>query len=225
MRMPLWYRRFRITMKRRRIPREIPILIIFALLFVMFWNAFNARFRPLVETMATSRASNRISETVCSAVSDCVAQQHLTYQDFITVGTDGDGRITSLSSNLSSASMLKSRLVEYVTEDLQQLRQEEFGIPLGTLTGWVLFSERGPNIQVQLLSFGDVNVQMHHNFEEAGINQTLHQVFLDVSVTVYLMIPGKTLSATVESPICVAETVIVGQVPETYLYIGNGEHG
>ena len=74
---------------------------------------------------------------------------------------------------------------------------------------------------MELLSAGDVTTQFRHSFEQAGINQTLHRVMLDVSVTVYLLIPGETLSTQVDSEICVAETVIVGQVPETYLYLGS----
>lgn len=68
-----------------------------------------------------------------------------------------------------------------------------------------------------------MTTRFRNNFEQAGINQTLHQVMLDVSVTVYLLIPGETLSTQVDSEICVAETVIVGQVPETYLYLGSEE--
>jgi hypothetical protein len=77
-------------------------------------------------------------------------------------------------------------------------------------------------VRVELLSAGDVVVDMAYEFEDAGINQTLHRVLADITVTVFLLIPGETLSATVDSQVCVAETVIVGQVPDTYLYIENG---
>ena len=111
----------------------------------------------------------------------------------------------------------------YLTDVLDVLRDEEFGIPLGTLTGWMIFSGKGPTVRVELLSVGDVTADMRHSFTEAGINQTLHQVYLDVSAAVYLMIPGEILSAEIDTSVCVAETIIVGQVPETYLYVGNGE--
>lgn len=220
MRMPLRLRWIRL--KRRRCPALLPVLLVALILFGVFWRAVNAQMRPAIETLAISSATNRVSETISNAVSDCVAQHGLTYQDFITVETDETGKVTSLTSNLSASSQLKAQIVSDIVADLDGLQQEEFGIPLGTLTGWIIFSGKGPAVRVQLLSAGDVIVDMCHDFEEAGINQTLHRVLLDVSVTVYLLIPGETLSTTVNNQICVAETVIVGEVPGTYLYIGNG---
>lgn len=222
MRMPL--RRRLVRLRDWRCPAFLPVLLTAALLFAGFRAVFNARLRPAIETMALSSAKNRISETVSRAVADCIAEQQLSYQDFITMETDASGQITCLTSNLSAASLLRQEIVGYITEELDALRQESFGIPVGTLTGWLLLSGKGPSIRVELLSFGDVDAQLSQRFEEAGINQTLHQVFLDVSVTVYLLIPGETLTAETASRICVAETVIVGQVPDTYLYVGNGEN-
>lgn len=222
MRIPL--RRRLVRLRKRKCPAFLPLLLTAALLFAGFRAGFNTRLRPAIETMAVSSAKNRISETVSRAVADCVMEQQLSYQDFITVETDASGQVTCLTSNLSAASLLRREIVGYITEKLDALRQESFGIPVGTLTGWLLLSGKGPSIRVELLSFGDVDTQLSQCFEEAGINQTLHQVFLDVSVTVYLLIPGETLTTETDSRICVAETVIVGQVPDTYLYVGNGEN-
>jgi len=223
--VPLRRRLYRL---RRRHCSAIVLSVLAALLlFLLFCRAVGAYLRPAVETLAVSEAENRISRTVSQAVARCVAEQNLTYGDFINMETDENGRVTSLTSNLSAASLLRSELVGYIGGELDGLREESFGLPLGTLTGWLIFSGRGPTIHVELMSTGDVTVQMRHGFEEAGINQTLHRVLLDVSVTVWLLLPGETLSTQVDSEVCVAETVIVGQVPDTYLYMGNGEtqHG
>lgn len=210
--------------RKQGFPSFLPAVLITLLLFGVFCSRVGGRLRPVIETMALSSVRGRISETTADAVAACVTEQGLAYHDFITVERDSNGSITSLTSNLSAASLLKRDLVAFMTAELDQLRQEDFGIPLGTLTGWMIFSGKGPEIRVKLLTIGDVAVQMQHNFCEAGINQTLHQVYLDVSVTVYIMIPGETLSTTADSSVCVAETVIVGQVPDTYLYVGNGEN-
>jgi sporulation protein YunB len=197
-------------------------VLLSAALFAAFCGAVNARLRPAIETLALSRTTNRVSETVSQAVSDCVAAQGLTYSELVTVETDEAGQITSLTRDLSAVSQLQAQLVSEITEALDPLREEAFDLPLGTLTGWLALSGRGPTVRVELLSAGDVMVNMTYDFEDAGINQTLHRVLADISVTVFLLIPGETMSATVDSQVCVAETVIVGQVPDTYLYIGNG---
>ena len=214
-------RRRMVRLRRFRVPIFLPVLGVALALFFGFWWAVNACLRPAVETLAVSDTVNRISLAISQSVTRCVSEQNMVYSDFVTMETDQAGNVTSLTSNLASTSRLNSLLVEEITQDLGQLQQEQFGIPLGTLTGWVIFSGKGPVIEVELLSAGDVTTQFRHSFEQAGINQTLHRVMLDVSVTVYLLIPGETLSTQVDSEVCVAETVIVGQVPETYLYLGS----
>ena len=216
-------RRRLVRLRRCRMPIFLPVLGVALVLFACLWWAVNACLRPAVETLAVSDAVNRVSLAISQSVARCVSEQGVTYSDLVSIETDAAGNVTSLTRDLASASRLNALLVEYITEDLGQLQQEEFGIPLGTLTGWVIFSGKGPVIEVELLSAGDVTTRFRHNFEQAGINQTLHQMILDVSVTVYLLIPGETLSTQVDSEICVAETVIVGQVPETYLYLGSEE--
>ena len=216
-------RRRLVRLRRCRMPIFLPVLGVALVLFACFWWAVNACLRPAVETLAVSDAVNRVSLAISQSVARCVSEQGVTYSDLVSIETDAAGNVTSLTRDLASASRLNALLVEYITENLGQLQQEEFGIPLGTLTGWVIFSGKGPVIEVELLSAGDVTTRFRHNFEQAGINQTLHQMILDVSVTVYLLIPGETLSTQVDSEICVAETVIVGQVPETYLYLGSEE--
>ena len=208
-------------LRRRRVPAALPVLGVAGLLFFLFWCGVSACLRPAVETLAVSDAVNRISLAVSQAVDRCVRQEGIGYSDVITMETDGAGNVTALTSNVAVTSRLQALVVEQVAQELGQLQQEQFGIPLGTLTGWVIFSGKGPVIQVKLLSAGDVTTQFHHSFEQAGINQTLHRVMLDVSVSVYLLIPGETLSTQVDSQVCVAETVIVGQVPDTYLYLGS----
>ena len=215
-----WYRRKRLGMRGMGTFLSVAIA---AALLVAFWQGINTCLRPAVETMARSNAVNRMTRTIHQVIADCVSEEGWAYQDFITTATDDAGRITSLTSDLASVTLLKSQAANRLTEQLEALKGEDLGIPLGTLTGWIVFSGKGPTIRVELLSVGDAVLEMHHSFDSAGINQTRHQIFLDVSVTIYLIIPGEILSETVETSVCVAETVIIGDVPETYLHFGNGE--
>ena len=200
-----------------------PAVVIALAMCALLWQGIDRCLYPVIETMALSNAVNRVSQAVSTAVAECVAERELSYHDFISLEKDDEGNVSLLTGSLASISTLKQDIVNDLVNELGSLREEEFGIPLGTLTDWIIFSGKGPTIRVDLLSVGDIKVEMRHEFEEAGINQTLHQVYMDVSSTVYLMIPGEILSAEVDSSVCVAETVIVGKVPDTYLYIGNGE--
>ena len=98
------------------------------------------------------------------------------------------------------------------------------GVPLGTLTGQPLLSGVGPKVRVEVDSVGDVTADYNNSFTSAGMNQTLHRVCLDITATVYLFLPGEVIPVSVSSSVCVAETVIVGETPDTYLNLekGNG---
>ena len=96
----------------------------------------------------------------------------------------------------------------------------DLGIPLGSLVLPELFSGKGPGIPVQVLSIRNSDASFGSNFTEAGINQTLQQLTMDVVVDVSILVLGRTRSLRVSSQVVVAETIIVGQVPNTYLQTG-----
>lgn len=220
MRVPLRFRLARL--RRRRIPPAVLAAVCALLLFAAFLSAVNQRLQPVLETFASSGAKNRVTALVSGAVADCVAQQGFGYADFVQVRTDAEGQVTALTSSLAAAGALREQAAAYIIRRLEGVEETHFGVPLGTLTGWAFLSGRGPEVRARILSVGDVALDLRHDFSDAGINQTVHRIYLDISVSVYLALPGKVLPVTADSCVCVAETVIVGQVPGAYLNIGNG---
>jgi len=94
------------------------------------------------------------------------------------------------------------------------------GIPLGSIFLPEVLSGMGPNIPLQVLSIRNSDASFHSYFTQAGINQTLQQLTMEVSVDVTVLVLGETASFTVSSQVVVAETIIVGQVPDTFLHTG-----
>lgn len=99
----------------------------------------------------------------------------------------------------------------------------DLAIPLGSLTGSNLLAGRGPYIRVRTQSVGSATARLRNALTAAGINQTKHQVLLDVEVYVTVLLPGFATSVKVNNELCVAETVIVGNVPQTYTYFSTTE--
>lgn len=217
-------RAVRLRRRRRQGHFGLPVILaaVAVLLILLICFGVDRRLRPAVEQMAQSRVGNRVILLINSAVSSCVEREELTYEDLISVKRDETGQITSLTSDLASVTMLRTRAAADIIAGVDQLREEKLGIPLGTITGWLIFSGKGPMIRVELLSLGEADLQLRHEFEGAGINQTVHRIYLDTAVTMELMIPGEILTKEVSTSVCVAETVIIGKVPETYFYIGTG---
>lgn len=210
---------------RQKGPLAVLLPILGALVLAgLLLHVLNGRLRPVLEASASSQATNLMTQAISTAVDNCLQENDMNYGDFVTIVTDSAGKVTSLTSNTAANSRFKRQVVEAVTRQLGTLSSDALSVPLGTLTGQLLLSGVGPSVRVRVDSVGDVTADYTNSFTSAGVNQTLHRVSLDITATIYLFLPGGILPVSVSSCICVAETVIVGETPDTYLNLekGNG---
>lgn len=212
-------RRFR---PRRRLPSALPPLLLAAAVSIGFFCCLSAQLEPLIETIAVSKTVNLISLAISEETDAGLSANQLTYQDFVDMETSSAGLVTSLSFRTAESAQFKRLVTENLIARLEQIDPEDLSVPMGNLTGVLILSALGPSVRVRVQSVGSVTAEFRNEFTSAGVNQTRHSVFLDVSVTVYLLIPGEILPVTVSEQVCVAETVIVGQVPDTYLNLQDG---
>lgn len=185
-------------------------------------HMLNTQLRPILEVVVSSQATTLMTQTISAAVDDCLADNHMSYGDFVTLQTDLAGRVTSLMGNTVATSQFKRQVIDVVTERMKGLDREELEVPLGNLTGQLLLSGLGPSIRVEVYSVGSVTADYSSTFTSAGVNQTLHKIDLNITVQVYLVLPGEILPVTVSNTIRVAESVIVGAAPNTYLNLEKG---
>ena len=208
---------------RRKVPLNLVLPVGIALVLVcLLLHTLNGKLRPVLETTASSKATNLMMQAIDTAVDNCLQENDMGYRDFITLETDAAGKVSSITSNTAANSRFKRQVVEAVIRQLSAMDSEELGVPLGTLTGQPLFSGTGPRVRVKVDSVGEVTADYGNTFSTAGVNQTLHRVCLDISATVYLFLPGEILPVAVSGSVCVAETVIVGETPDTYLNFDKG---
>ena len=179
--------------------------------------------RPLVETFAVSRAENLISVCMSVAVDGCLADEAMDYTSFISLNTDAGGSVLSLTGRPVESNRFKKLVIERLVDEIGNIASEELEIPIGNLSGNVLLSGVGPSVRVKVYSVGDITAFYSNSFTDAGVNQTHHCIYLNLTATVHLLIPGDIISVTVEDRICVAETIILGDVPDTYIQMDRGE--
>ncbi len=208
--------------KRKVPPFLVPALVVLGV-SIGFFRMISAELRPIIKTVAISQSTNLMSTLISSTVDDCLSANGLSYSDFITMETDGGGKVTSLTGMPAQNSRFKRQVLEILAQRLEQISADELSIPIGTLTGKLLLSGVGPNIRVKVHAVGDVTAQYRNAFQSAGVNQTHHGVYLDITATVYLLIPGEIIPVTVTDSVCVAETIILGEVPSTYIHMDKGE--
>ena len=126
---------------------------------------------------------------------------------------------------MSEVNRLKTDILNIINDEILALDTSDMGIPLGSLFLPELLSGKGPAIPVRILTIRNSDADFRSSFTQAGINQTLHQLIMDVSVDVAVLVLGHTSSFTVSSQVVVAETVIVGDVPNTFLQSTGGYYG
>lgn len=183
-------------------------------LAVLFIHTVNAQIRPIMIQLAIAQAHNDVVEVLTKTVE----QIPLSYDEIITLEKGEAGQITALKSDMSAVNTYRSQLLERLVSNTGELQKQHISIPLGTLTGIELLSGRGPGIPVKVLTIGQAESSFENVFSSAGINQTRHQIMLNLTVTASVLMPGVTTQTDITTQICVAETVIVGNVPEHFTY-------
>ena len=174
--------------------------------------------QPEMTSKATARVSNLVHRIVSAAVNEAVENGDIDYQNFVIFEKDETGHITALRSNVAEVNRMQGQITDELLHRLSEVATSELEIPLGTLTGSALLAGRGPSLFVRMQAVGSASAAFRNRFTAAGINQTRHQIFLDVDVYMSILLPGMKTSTKVSNEIAVAETVIVGGVPDTYTY-------
>ena len=193
------------------------LTVIFTLLLALT-VAVVLHMKPVVVDLATARTSNAVNRIVVAAVNDAVDSGRIDYEQLVDFDKDADGHVTALRSNMAAFNRLQASIADDILQRMAEVSSTDLAIPIGTLTGSPLLAGRGPCLRVRMQSVGTATARFDNQFSSAGINQTRHRIILDVDVHVSILLPGLTTYTKVSNEIAVAETVIVGGVPETYTY-------
>ena len=206
---------------RKRLLRLIAII---ALLSVVLLLWFRNHYNEPIRSLAQIQVQNATSDLINDAIAAQIDTGQIQYDRIVYFEKNLDGRITALKTNIGEVNRLKTATLNLINDEILALDASDLGVPLGSLFFPEFMSGRGPSIPVQILSIKNSDAVFESNFTQAGINQTLHQLSMSVGVDVAVLVLGKTTAFTVKSQVVVAETVIVGDVPNTYLQTG-GTYG
>lgn len=193
----------------------VTVLAVTVLFFLL-----RRRYRDVIRELAETQVKNTTSDLTNDAIAKQIDDGVVRYDRIVYFEKDLDGRITALKTNIGEVNRLKTDILNIINDEILALDHSDIGIPMGSLVVPELFSGRGPVIPVHILSIRNSDANFVSHFSQAGINQTLHQVIMEVSIDVAVLVLGQTASFTIYSQVVVAETVIVGQVPNTFLQTG-----
>ena len=200
-----------------KLVRYCVIMLILAVIGLTF---FRIRYHDTIRELAETEIKNSTSDLINDAIDQQIESGNIQYDRIVYFEKDLNGRITALKTNMSEVNRLKTDILNIINDEILALDTADMGIPLGSLMLPELLAGKGPAIPVHILSIRNSDATFVSHFSQAGINQTLHQLTMQVSVDVAVLVLGKTSSFTITSEVVVAETVIVGAVPDTYLQTG-----
>lgn len=192
------------------------LLIAFIILSTVIFFAIESGIRPVLSAMAESRAKNIASEAVNDAIRNVLCEKNLKYENLVELTKNEAGTITSVTIDSVKMNKLCAEIRGLITDTLNNLGEKTISIPLGSLTGIDILSGRGPKLDIEITLSGSATTKIDNDFQTAGINQTRHQMILDVQTKIYVIMQSGNISSEISNSIVVAETVIVGEVPEIY---------
>lgn len=205
---------------RRKFRRMLKWPIIILVTVLVTYMLFRYKYHDAICGLAETQVKNATSDLINDAIDRQIENENIQYDRMVYFEKDLNGRITALKTNMSEVNRLKTDILNLINDEILALDTSELGIPIGSLIFPEFLSGRGPSIPVSIMSIRNSDASFTSDFSEAGINQTLQQLNMLVSVDVAVLVLGKTNYFTVESQVVVAETIIVGQVPDTYLHTG-----
>ena len=199
-------------------------LIIFAVIVLAAFMLLRSKYRLVIQDLAETQVKNTTSDLTNDAIAKQIAAGDIQYDRIVYFEKDLNGRITALKTNMAEVNRLKTDILNLINDEILAQDTDHLGVALGSLVLPEFLSGKGPEIPIKILSIRNSDATFRSYFSEAGINQTLQQLTMDVIVDVTILVLGQTEEFSVSSQVVVAETIIVGDVPDTYLQTG-GSNG
>lgn len=208
----------------RRLRKLLNFLVILVIIGTGMFLLFRDRYRDAIQDLAEVQVRNATSDLINDAIDEQIETGNIQSDRIVYFEKDLNGRITALKTNMSEVNRLKTDILNRINDEILAMDTEHLGVALGSIFLPEFFSGKGPAIPVEILTIRNSDSSFKSYFTEAGINQTLHQLTMEVLVDVTVLVMGETISFTVSSQVVVAETIIVGDVPDTFLQTG-GQYG
>lgn len=207
-RLRLRLRRWPLRRRTRLLVLLIPALLVLLLYLRLSWL-------PTVKALVCMEVDNETSNLINEAVDAWLAAEPLRYEDLVRLDRAADGSVSAVRIDLGAANRMKSAILRELDERVPVRVREKVAIPLGNTLLPALFSGRGGSLPVRVVSLRSTNAELESGFSAAGINQTLHSLSLRVEVELLLLSPAGLLSRQVSASVPIAQTILLGDVPDT----------
>ncbi len=192
--------------------RIICIFLVLTIISVLI----DLQLRPIIKTVGGSALKNTLSNVLDGSVNDMVDELGVRYGDMVEIERNKDGVIQAITLNSSYINGYKADLSDGCSDRLAKFDETVVPVPVGSLIGGSFFNGRGFCFNIKATIYGFAVTDVESKFESAGINQTRHTIYLNVQASAHAYMGLCHLNESVDETVILVETIIVGEVPETY---------
>ncbi len=185
---------------------------------------FLFRIQPLLVKLSESKAESITLKIINEKVNDFLQTQDISYDSLVKIGYHEQGSIAYVGTDMVKLNRFKSQIASGIQECFDTYDFGTIALPLGTVVGGSFFVGRGPSFRFRVDMSCTVECTFENLFDDAGINQTRHQIMLNVKATTFAIARFCKTSSTVTTNFMIAETVIVGSVPEYYTSVEESDN-
>lgn len=200
-------------------PRRIALLVLLVLLAGAVLGVERNMTR-VVLSLAQAQARSMAVRVLNEAAAEMLSTGQVTYDSLMHVTADGSGQVRLIQANTPEMNRLATQVSLLAQRHLQSAGDQVVRVPLGSVLGLTILAGAGPRIEVRILPVGSVHAAFHTDFQTAGINQTRHLVSLHLTAQVQLVVPTGAQRVEVTTQVAMAESIIVGEVPDTFTDVG-----
>ena len=180
---------------------------------------FKFAVNPVVYETVNLKTNSLGTKAINNAISQVV--QGIVYDEIINIVTDDFGNINMIQANPYKINKITEELIIKTENNLKDYSRIGLNIPIGTFTGVPVFVGQGFNVKIKINPIGAVTCVFNSKFEMSGINQTIHRIYLTINADIGVVLPIQTQNVKVSQQFVACESIIVGQVPEVYLFSDN----
>ena len=210
----------KINRRKRKRGGMTAFMIAAGLLALFIW--LDVITRPVIKGVIEYQAKVFATRLINEAMEWQLDASGVSYSNLIAITRGTDGDVTSIEADMAQINRLKTQLSLAVVDRLENEKDREIQLPVGTMVGNQFTSGRGPVITIKIIPTGYVQSEIQNRLSAAGINQTLHQIMLKISVQIIAVMPGYNVKTETSTNFTIAETVIVGNIPQGYASIETG---
>ena len=205
--------------KTKKTRKAIKIVVWILLPIIAVSCYFEFYVNPQIVVANMSQIKNVATQTINDGIKDTIKQNN--YDDLMNIEKDSDNKVSLISVNSGNVNKLNTDIIYTTQNHFKNIENMQIEIPIGTFTGIPILNGYGKNVLIKIVPIGTVNTKFISKFYSVGINQSCHKIFINVTISVNVLLPLYTQNVEVTSQVLLGECVIVGEIPNVYLNTDN----